>query len=72
MIEKTHDNTLEECQEEVKRLKEENQHLRASASAFGELAERLKVALDVERRSGADRRREQRAGQDRRSASASG
>jgi len=48
--------SLEECWEEVKRLRDENRHLRESSTSFGELAERLNAALDIERRSGADRR----------------
>jgi len=42
--------SLEECEAELEHLKEENQQLRASAQAFGELAERLKQVLEGERR----------------------
>ena len=40
----------EECEAEVEELREENQHLRDSAKAFGDLAERLKQSLELERR----------------------
>jgi predicted RNase H-like nuclease (RuvC/YqgF family) len=41
--------SLEECEAELDHLREENQQLRASAEAFGELAERLKQVLEGER-----------------------
>jgi hypothetical protein len=41
--------SLEECQAELDALVEENLHLRASANAFADLAERLKASLDRER-----------------------
>lgn len=40
---------VEQLQGEKKELKEENEQLRESADAFGELAERLNVALAEER-----------------------
>jgi cell division septum initiation protein DivIVA len=47
---------LEDCMETVHRLEEENEQLRQSAGAFGQLAERLNRALQEERRTGAERR----------------
>ena len=41
---------LMDLQDTVVRLREENEALRRSAGAFGELAERLSYALDEERR----------------------
>jgi hypothetical protein len=41
--------TLEECREEIKRLREENYHLRQASNTFGELAERLRTLLEAER-----------------------
>jgi hypothetical protein len=41
---------LAACQAELDSVIEENQHLRASANAFADLAERLKATLDYERR----------------------
>lgn len=67
MKENDDDLDLEDCREEVKRLEEENHHLRASSNAFGELAERLRDSLSVERRAGRDRRRQPRTDPDRRS-----
>ncbi len=49
------DPDLDECRRELSRLAEENAQLRASASAFADLAERLSHAL-TERRIAADRR----------------
>jgi len=40
--------TLEECLARIRELEEENAHLRESAKTFGDLAERLKRALDSE------------------------
>jgi predicted RNase H-like nuclease (RuvC/YqgF family) len=37
---------LEECQREIRRLQEENQHLREASRAFSELAERLRALLE--------------------------
>ena len=42
--------TLEECLSRIRQLEEENAHLREAAKTFGDLAERLKRALDSERR----------------------
>jgi hypothetical protein len=55
------DRELELCQENVARLERENEHLRVSAGAFGQLAERLNEALRDERRALGDRRSAQRA-----------
>jgi hypothetical protein len=41
--------SLEECHEMIRRLREENTHLREAASTFGQLAERLNHELQVER-----------------------
>jgi hypothetical protein len=45
------------CREELARLREENVLLRRAADSFGQLAERLDIALKEERRSGLSRRR---------------
>jgi len=42
--------TLQECEEKLKQLEEENQHLREASRAFGQLAERLNNTLQDERR----------------------
>jgi hypothetical protein len=42
--------TLEECLARIRQLEEENAHLREAAKTFGDLAERLKRALDSELR----------------------
>ena len=47
-------------------LEAENAHLRESANAFGELAERLNKQLREERRKAAERRTEKRSPSDRR------
>lgn len=58
---------LTRCQEELQTLREENQHLREAANAFGALAERLNDQLGTERRSpSGERRRELRDTPDRR------
>ena len=45
--------SVEECLARIRQLEEENAHLREAAKTFGDLAERLKRALDAElRRSG--------------------
>jgi predicted nuclease with TOPRIM domain len=44
--------TLEECLARIRQLEEENAHLREAAKTFGDLAERLKRALDSELRAG--------------------
>ena len=54
------------CSEELARLREENALLRRAADTFGQLAERLDVALKEERRSGRSRRRQARPEPDRR------
>jgi hypothetical protein len=41
--------TLEACLQLIEQLKEENSHLRQTASVFGQLAERLNHELRVER-----------------------
>jgi predicted RNase H-like nuclease (RuvC/YqgF family) len=57
---------LQDCEEKVKELEEENQHLRDSSHAFGQLAERLNKTLQQERRTGTERRQSQRPNADRR------
>jgi predicted RNase H-like nuclease (RuvC/YqgF family) len=57
---------IRELEETVRILQEENQQLRYAARAFGDLAERLNVSLDAERRKAADRRRFPRWTEDRR------
>jgi hypothetical protein len=53
--------TLQECEDKLKELEEENQHLREASHAFGQLAERLNVTLQEERRTaGSDRRQRPR------------
>jgi hypothetical protein len=42
--------TLEDCLVRIRQLEEENEHLREAARTFGDLAERLKRALDAELR----------------------
>jgi hypothetical protein len=44
--------SVEECLARIRQLEEENAHLRQAAKTFGELAERLKRALDAELRRG--------------------
>ena len=51
---------IRELEEAVRRLQEENQQLRCAARAFGDLAERLNLSLEAERRKAADRRRRPR------------
>lgn len=59
--------TLQECEEKIKELEEENQHLRDASDAFGQLAERLNQTLQEERRiAGSDRRQQPRPYGDRR------
>ena len=59
--------TLQECEEKLKHLEEENQHLREASHAFGQLAERLNLSLQEERRiAGSDRRQRPRANAERR------
>ena len=49
---------LQECEEKLKKLEEENQHLRESSSTFGQLAERLNTTLEKERRAAVGDRRQ--------------
>ena len=60
------EHALQDCEEKVKELEEENQHLRDSSHAFGQLAERLNQTLQQERRLGNERRQAPRATSDRR------
>ena len=65
------DDELARCEEEVRELKEENQHLRQAADAFGALADRLNSSLREERRKGEpDRRNTVRSQPDRRQSTA--
>ncbi len=65
--EKNSPKALQECEDKVKELEEENQHLREASCAFGQLAERLNVTLKEERRTaGTDRRQQARQHGDRR------
>jgi hypothetical protein len=57
---------LQECEDKIKELEEENQHLRESSHAFGQLAERLNRTLLQERRMGLERRHAPRPNPDRR------
>jgi dsDNA-specific endonuclease/ATPase MutS2 len=61
------EHALQECEDKVRQLEEENQHLRDSSHAFGQLAERLNRTLEQERRLGVERRESPRPGDDRRS-----
>jgi len=57
----TPEKALHECEDKVKHLEEENQHLREASHTFGQLAERLNVTLQEERRTpGSDRRERSR------------
>jgi hypothetical protein len=60
------DHALQECEDKVKELEEENEHLRESSHAFGQLAERLNQTLQQERRAGVERRQLPRPNGDRR------
>jgi predicted RNase H-like nuclease (RuvC/YqgF family) len=60
------EHALQECEDKVKELEEENQHLRDSSHAFGQLAERLNKTLEQERRAGLERRQSARPNGDRR------
>jgi hypothetical protein len=44
--------SVDECLARIRQLEEENAHLREAAKTFGDLAERLKRALDAEVRRG--------------------
>lgn len=58
---------LQDCEDKLKQLEEENRHLRDASYAFGQLAERLNLTLQEERRrAGNERRQLPRAGPDRR------
>lgn len=48
MVEPEASRSLEECLARIRQLEEENAHLREAARTFGDLAERLKRALDGE------------------------
>lgn len=50
MVDPEASRTLEECLARIRQLEEENAHLREAAKTFGDLAERLKRALDAELR----------------------
>ena len=50
MVEPEASRTLEDCLARIRQLEEENVHLREAAKTFGDLAERLKRALDAELR----------------------
>jgi hypothetical protein len=41
----TEERRLQQCEEEIEKLRLENEHLRVSATTFGELAERLNRSL---------------------------
>ena len=60
------EHALQECEDKVKELEEENDHLRESSHAFGQLAERLNKTLQEERRAGVERRQSPRPNGDRR------
>lgn len=62
MVESEASRTLEDCLARIRQLEEENAHLREAAKTFGDLAERLKRALDAElRRAGHAGTRHERA-----------
>ena len=48
MVDQEAANALAECVARIRQLEEENAHLRQAAKTFGDLAERLKHALDIE------------------------
>ena len=48
MVDQEASNALAECVARIRQLEEENAHLRQAAKTFGDLAERLKHALDIE------------------------
>ena len=50
MVESEASRSLEDCLARIRQLEEENAHLREAAKTFGDLAERLKRALDAELR----------------------
>lgn len=51
MVEPEASRIIEDCLARIRQLEEENAHLREAAKTFGDLAERLKRALDAELRS---------------------
>lgn len=48
MVDPEASRTLEDCLARIRALQEENAHLREAAKTFGDLAERLKRALESE------------------------
>ena len=54
MVDQEASNALAECLARIRQLEEENAHLRQAAKTFGDLAERLKHALDIELGRGED------------------
>ena len=50
MVEPEASRSLEDCLARIRQLEEENAHLREAAKTFGDLAERLKRALDAEQK----------------------
>ena len=48
MVDQEAANALAECVARIRQLEEENAHLRQAAQTFGDLAERLKHALEIE------------------------
>jgi predicted RNase H-like nuclease (RuvC/YqgF family) len=52
------DQKLQDCEEKLKQLEEENRHLRDASDAFGQLAERLNITLQEERRRTGNERRQ--------------
>ncbi len=54
MVDQEAANALAECVARIRQLEEENAHLRQAAQTFGDLAERLKHALDLELERAAD------------------
>ena len=48
MVDQEAANALAECVARIRQLEDENAHLRQAAKTFGDLAERLKHALDIE------------------------
>ena len=54
MVDQEAANALAECVARIRQLEEENAHLRQAAKTFGDLAERLKHALDIELERAAD------------------
>ena len=63
-----HEREWRDLSERLAELETENTLLRASAIAFGELAQRLNLRVRTDRRSGFDRRQQSRTTSDRRTA----